>query len=98
MIHDFPFLLRVKRRLANHSLPNAQAFLHFVIITAVDNLQLGLLRVSRVHPTRWTPLAVWGSLDMGGVLPMATYLFNGGASGATTLSVTSPSAQWSPCG
>ena len=81
MIRDFLFLSRVKRRLVDRALPNTQAFIYFVIITSVDNLQLGYLQVSPAHPTRWTPLAVWGSLGLGGVFLIATYLFNGGASG-----------------
>jgi hypothetical protein len=69
MVREFLFLPRVKRRLAERTLPNLQAFLYFFIITAVDNLQLGLLQVSPAQPTRWTPFAVWGSLAVGGAFP-----------------------------
>jgi hypothetical protein len=81
MVGDFLLLSRVKQRLANGTLPNLQAFVYFVVITSVDNLQLGYLQVSPAHPARWTPLAVWGGLTLGGVFLIAPYLFNGGASG-----------------
>ncbi len=81
MVRDFLFLGAVKQRLVDGRLPNAQAFLYFVIITAVDNLQLAVLQVSPAQPTRWTPLAVWGSLLAGGVFLVGTYLLNGGSRG-----------------
>ena len=81
MIRDFLFLPRVKRQLIEGTLPNSRAFLYFLIITAVDNLQLAILQVSPAQPTRWTPLAVWGSLAIGGVFLVATYLLNGGSAG-----------------
>jgi len=81
VIREFLFLPRVKRQLVDGTLPSSQAFVYFVIITAVDNLQLGLLQVSPAQPTRWTPLAVGGSLAVGGVFLVATYLLNGGSAG-----------------
>ena len=81
MIRDFLSLAHVKWRLVDGTLPNLQAFIYFVVITSIDNLQLGYLQVSPAHPTRWTPLAVWGGLSLGGVFLIATYLLNGGASG-----------------
>ena len=80
-MREFLSLSRVKRRLVERTLSNSQAFVYFFIITAVDNLQLGLLQVSPAQPTRWTPAAVWGSLAMGVVFLVATYLLNGGAAG-----------------
>jgi hypothetical protein len=71
----------VKRQLVEGRLPSTQAFVYFLIITAVDNLQLALLQVSPAQPTRWTPLAVWSSLLIGGVFLVGTYLLNGGSSG-----------------
>lgn len=81
MVREFLFLSRVKRQLVERTLPNTQVFVYFFIITAVDNLQLGLLQVSPAQPTRWTPVAVWGSLGIGGVFLVATYLLNGGSRG-----------------
>jgi hypothetical protein len=81
MIGDFLLLSRVNRRLVDGTLPNLQAFIYFVVITSIDNMQMGYLQVSPAHPTRWTPLSVWGGLSLGGVFLIATYLFNGGASG-----------------
>ena len=81
MVRNFLFLSRIKQKLVNGTLPNLQAFIYFVVITSVDNLQLGYLQISPAHPTRWTPFAVWGGLTLGGVFLIATYLFNGGASG-----------------
>lgn len=81
MVREFLFLSRVKRRLVERTLPNTQAFVYFFIITAVDNLQLGLLQVSPAQPTRWTPAAVWGSLALGGAFLVATYFVNGGSAG-----------------
>jgi len=81
MIGDFLLLSRVKQRLVDGTLPNLQAFIYFVVITSIDNLQMGYLQVSPAHPTRWTPLSVCGGLSLGGVFLIATYLFNGGASG-----------------
>ena len=81
MVRDFLFLGAVKRRLVDGRLPNTQAFLYFVIITAVDNLQLAVLQLSPAQPTRWTPLAVWGSLLAGGVFLVGTYFLNGGSRG-----------------
>jgi len=81
MIRDFVFLSRIKQKLVEGTLPNLQAFIYFVVITSIDNLQLGYLQLSPAHPTRWTPLAVWGGLSLGGVFLIATYLLNGGASG-----------------
>jgi hypothetical protein len=81
MIRDFLLLSRIRQKLVEGTRPNLQAFIYFVVITAIDNLQLGYLQVSPAHPTRWTPLAVWGGLSLGGVFLIATYLLNGGASG-----------------
>lgn len=81
MVREFLFLPRVKRQLVERTLPSTQAFVYFFIITAVDNLQLGLLQVSPAQPTRWTSSAVWGSLGVGGAFLVATYLLNGGSGG-----------------
>ena len=81
MVREFLFLPRVKNQLVERTLPNTQAFVYFFIITAVDNLQLGLLQVSPAQPTRWTAPAVWGSLAVGGVFLVATYFLNGGSAG-----------------
>ena len=81
MVRDFLFLSAVKRRLVHGTLPNTQVFLYFVIITAVDNVQLAVLQVSPVAPTRWTPLAVWSSFLAGGIFLIGTYLLNGGSAG-----------------
>jgi hypothetical protein len=81
MIRDFLSLAHVKWRLVDGTLPNLQAFIYFVVITSIDNLQLGYLQLSPVHPTRWTPLTVFGGLSLGGVFLIGTYLLNGGASG-----------------
>ncbi|HBZ68778.1 MAG TPA: hypothetical protein DEP35_03115 [Deltaproteobacteria bacterium] len=81
MVRDFLSLSRVKQQLLEGTLPNLQAFVYFAVITSIDNLQLGYLQVSPARPTRWTPLAVWGGLSLGGVFLIATYLLNGGASG-----------------
>jgi hypothetical protein len=81
MIREFLFLPRVKNQLIERTLPNTQAFVYFFIITAVDNLQLGLLQVSPAEPKRWTPYAVWGSLAVGGVFLVVTYFLNGGSAG-----------------
>ena len=80
-MRGFLSLSRVKRRLVERTLSNTQGFVYFFIITAVDNLQLGLLQVSPAQPTRWTPAAVWGSLAMGVVFLVATYRLNGGSAG-----------------
>jgi len=80
-VGDFLLLGRVKRRLIEGNLPSTQAFVYFCIITSIDNLQLGVLQVSPFHPTRWTPLAVWGSLFEGGVFLIAAYLLNGVSAG-----------------
>jgi len=61
MIGDFLFLSRVKRRLVDGTLPNLQAFIYFVVITSVDNLQMGYVQLSPIQPTRWTPFSVWGA-------------------------------------
>jgi hypothetical protein len=81
VLGQFLFLPRVKRQLVERTLPNTQGFVYFLIITGIDNLQLGLLQVSPAQPTRWTPFAVWGSLAVGGVFLVATYLLNGGSAG-----------------
>jgi hypothetical protein len=81
VVREFLFLPRVKRRLVDRTLPNTQAFVYFFVITAVDNLQLGMLQVSPAQPTRWTASAVWGSLVVGGVFLVGSYLLNGGAAG-----------------
>ena len=81
MIREFLFLPHVKRQLVERTLPNTQAFVYFFVITAVDNLQLGILQVSPAQPTHWTPAAVWGSLAVGGVFLVATYFLNGGSAG-----------------
>jgi hypothetical protein len=81
VIRQFLSLPRVKRQLVERTLPNTQVFVYFFIITAIDNLQLGLLQVSPAEPTPWTPSAVWGSLAIGAVFLFATYLLNGGSEG-----------------
>ena len=98
MIRDFLFLGRVKRRLIEGSIPSAQVFSYFFIITAVDNLQLAILQVSPAEPAPLTPVAVWGSVAIGGVYLVATYFLNGGASGrdylARYFSVSAVTALW----
>jgi hypothetical protein len=81
VIQDFLFLPRVKRQLVDGRLPSSRAFVYFFIITAVDNIQLAILQVSPAEPTRWTPLAVWGSIGIGGVFLVGAYLLNGGSAG-----------------
>src|SRR5687767_7521912 len=80
-LRNFLFLGQVKRRLADGTLPAAQAFVYFLLITVVDNLQLAVLQVSPAQPIPYMPLAVWGSLVLGIVFLVATYLLNGGAGG-----------------
>ena len=79
MIRSFLSLGVVKRHLIEGTLPNTQAFLYFLVITGVDNLQLAVLQVSPARPTVWTPVAVWGSLLAGAVFLVGTYLLNGGS-------------------
>ena len=33
------------------------------------------------EPTPWTPLAVWGSVLLGGIFLVGTYILNGGSAG-----------------
>ena len=80
-IRRFLSLAHVKGRLVDRSLPNAQIFSYFVVITAVDNLQLAVLQVSPAQPTPWTPLSVWSSIFVGGIFLFATYHLNGGSAG-----------------
>ena len=98
MIRDFLFLPRVKRQLVEGTLPSSRAFIYFFIITAVDNFQLALLQVSPAQPTRWTPLAVWGSLGIGGVFLVATWFLNGASGGrdylARYFSISAVVALW----
>ncbi len=81
MVRDFLSLGAVKRRLVQGALPNTQIFLYFLVITAVDNLQLAMLQVSPATPTPWTPFAVWGSVVLGGLFLVGTYVLNGGSTG-----------------
>jgi len=81
MLSTFFSLRKVKQQLAARTLPNFQAFLYFLVIIAIDNLQLAYLQIVPARPTSWTAYSVIASLVLGVLFLAATWHLNGGSSG-----------------
>jgi len=74
-------LWKVKQDLIDGTISNTRVFMYFVVIIAVDNLQLAMLQIAPANPTHWTPYSVWGSLIAGAFFLIATFKLNGGERG-----------------
>lgn len=85
MIGDFVLLSRVKRKLIEGTMGPVQVFLYFLMITAFDGLQLVILQITPATPTRFTPLAAWGSAIIGLSFIILYFVINGGSRGVNFL-------------